>query len=517
MEKNNVITAIQTEYKGHCFDSRLEARWAVFFDACGVDWEYRPTIFNLGDGIKYCPDFLLHKVVGRFCGDLYVEVKGQMDSASAAKIDRFTARIEARRGEADSKPILIVGNIPNGNLIGTILGNIRKSSRIDENGLSYYSFETIDGKVGTAIPGISKFGGFKLFNLGGDDEFMDLGATAEAYRKARQFKFESREEVQEIMPSIPATEEVFKAILEGDIIQQAYEYNEKAPDDGASEASEEMCITHDTRIIAQVYETSNYDQFKKLDFNRDVLKSRKEKLMASFEKGRVLNPIVVNEKMEIIDGQGRYEALKELGEAIQYVIAPGSSIDDCRRMNQYNQKWTVHDWVISYANGGNLNYAILEDTRIETGLDYNVIARLAGKSIEGAGRTDVLCAGKMLFTQEDAIRVKNLKRMASEIAEALTYEKRLNKIFYSAVKIACEFPGYKHNRMLSNCKKCRGSYNQMGSIESQLKEFSRIYNYKQTGKNKLYFERYMENRGYNVRGYSDNTDSSCLDDVSTLR
>ena len=30
------IKAIQTEYNGYLFRSRLEARWAVFFDACGV-------------------------------------------------------------------------------------------------------------------------------------------------------------------------------------------------------------------------------------------------------------------------------------------------------------------------------------------------------------------------------------------------------------------------------------------------------------------------------------------------
>ena len=29
---------IETVYKGFKFRSRLEARWAVFFDACGVRW-----------------------------------------------------------------------------------------------------------------------------------------------------------------------------------------------------------------------------------------------------------------------------------------------------------------------------------------------------------------------------------------------------------------------------------------------------------------------------------------------
>lgn len=52
----NQIKAIQTQYKGYNFRSRLEARWAVFFDALGLPWEYEPEGFELSCG-KYLPDF----------------------------------------------------------------------------------------------------------------------------------------------------------------------------------------------------------------------------------------------------------------------------------------------------------------------------------------------------------------------------------------------------------------------------------------------------------------------------
>jgi hypothetical protein len=44
-----VIKAIETRYKGYRFRSRLEARWAVFFDALGVEWEYEKEGFDLGE------------------------------------------------------------------------------------------------------------------------------------------------------------------------------------------------------------------------------------------------------------------------------------------------------------------------------------------------------------------------------------------------------------------------------------------------------------------------------------
>ena len=54
-----MLRSVQTEYKGYLFRSRLEARWAVFFDVCGIRWEYEPEGILLSDGTRYLPDFYL--------------------------------------------------------------------------------------------------------------------------------------------------------------------------------------------------------------------------------------------------------------------------------------------------------------------------------------------------------------------------------------------------------------------------------------------------------------------------
>lgn len=63
------IKPIETIYNGYRFRSRLEARWAVFFDACYIEYEYEPEGYELSDGTKYLPDFYLPKF------DLFVEIK----------------------------------------------------------------------------------------------------------------------------------------------------------------------------------------------------------------------------------------------------------------------------------------------------------------------------------------------------------------------------------------------------------------------------------------------------------
>jgi hypothetical protein len=55
----NTIRPIETVYNGYRFRSRLEARWAVFFNTLDVPYSYEPEGFELGEGIRYLPDFWL--------------------------------------------------------------------------------------------------------------------------------------------------------------------------------------------------------------------------------------------------------------------------------------------------------------------------------------------------------------------------------------------------------------------------------------------------------------------------
>lgn len=64
------MKALDTRYAGRLFRSRIEARWAVFFDLCGIRWEYEEHGFELSNGERYLPDFFLPEK------KLFFEVKG---------------------------------------------------------------------------------------------------------------------------------------------------------------------------------------------------------------------------------------------------------------------------------------------------------------------------------------------------------------------------------------------------------------------------------------------------------
>jgi hypothetical protein len=52
------MKAIETSYNNYKFRSRLEARWAVYFDVLNLEYVYEPEGYQEGN-IRYLPDFWL--------------------------------------------------------------------------------------------------------------------------------------------------------------------------------------------------------------------------------------------------------------------------------------------------------------------------------------------------------------------------------------------------------------------------------------------------------------------------
>lgn len=98
---------IETHYNGYRFRSRLEARWAVFFDAVGIEYQYEQEGFEReydGEKVYYLPDFYLPQL------GVYAEVKG---SDEALKIDALKLGAMIDWGGPLAKGVVILGNIPN--------------------------------------------------------------------------------------------------------------------------------------------------------------------------------------------------------------------------------------------------------------------------------------------------------------------------------------------------------------------------------------------------------------------
>jgi hypothetical protein len=120
-----MIKAIETRYAGCHFRSRLEARWAVFFDALNIEWQYEPEAFSFTTNVplddtdttwqelNYLPDFYLPK------SKTWVEVKGCLDDVNWDKLVwavDFGNLPGVEDGWGSPEPLvpglLLLGNVP---------------------------------------------------------------------------------------------------------------------------------------------------------------------------------------------------------------------------------------------------------------------------------------------------------------------------------------------------------------------------------------------------------------------
>lgn len=79
-----IIQAVPTRYAGVLFRSRLEARWAVFMDEVGQEWEYEPERISLPGGGTYLPDFITGE-------GGYLEIKGAEEALDKPYLIRAAA------------------------------------------------------------------------------------------------------------------------------------------------------------------------------------------------------------------------------------------------------------------------------------------------------------------------------------------------------------------------------------------------------------------------------------------
>lgn len=123
----------------------------------------------------------------------------------------------------------------------------------------------------------------------------------------------------------------------------------------------ENVLSNDT-IVYQVYESYEYEKFIRLIGNRILSRVQINKIKQSImTNGWLYDPILCNEKFEIIDGQHRYEALKELGMPIQYIIVKGIAAKECQALNAAQKNWTSKDFIYFYAENKIESYIYLKD------------------------------------------------------------------------------------------------------------------------------------------------------------
>jgi len=149
----------------------------------------------------------------------------------------------------------------------------------------------------------------------------------------------------------------------------------------------------------RVEETTDYSIFKYLLGNRAIDENNKNRIKSSIEKKNLFSPIVVNEKMEIVDGQHRFAARSELGLPIQYIIVEGYDQEEVSILNSNSKNWSMMEYIRSYAKQGYSEYIkLLEIINEYNKLPSSIVIGCCAGTV-GGHRSD-LKNGKFKFANE---------------------------------------------------------------------------------------------------------------------
>jgi hypothetical protein len=136
-------------------------------------------------------------------------------------------------------------------------------------------------------------------------------------------------------------------------------------------------------IIGFIYKTSDLTKFKTIFGNRDVDKNHVKEIKESIKQFTYIGEsIIVNEKFEVIDGQHRLEACKQLqaeGENnvfIHYSIKEGYGQDEMVIVNTNSKDWNIDTHIASQATRGNESYQFILDAKKDFNMCTNVFVEM---------------------------------------------------------------------------------------------------------------------------------------------
>ena len=260
--------------------------------------------------------------------------------------------------------------------------------------------------------------------------------------------------------------------------------------------SSELFESDNSFVIIERGITTDYGLFNKHVGNRNVEEKRINKNIARLKLNGWLEffPMVVNERYEIIDGQGRFEAAKRLGCPIPYVVykcVKGSDSTLCVDINISNANWKAKDYINYYSeHEGRADYKILKENcdKYEKDLEYHVITALL-HGTNNCVNSALIPSGKFVVAKDGQSRLEWFHGLLSRNG-MIEYSKKVHgyrRVFnfgllFAAEKTRCDFES-----LCVRIKRTPPDTLSATRITDILDSFDDIYNTNRTKNKKIWF------------------------------
>jgi len=242
---------------------------------------------------------------------------------------------------------------------------------------------------------------------------------------------------------------------------------------------EENSITTSQKPFAvesdvRIWVANDYSKFVLNEFNRDPGHYKKVLESISANDYTQYQPILVDKNMNIVDGQNRFLACKELGLPIYFIVSTEIHIFAAADINQASKNWSMQDYVQHYSKRGKAPYTKMLDLCAKYGQRISVIAQF-GKMVDGVkSHTDNVKKGD--FTFRDDIDVDGFFQHLATFQKY--YKFSTNERFVKALLKMYMHPEYSEKTMANKLRIVSAIVHDQPNVELMLGELVKLYNYK---------------------------------------
>jgi hypothetical protein len=228
-----------------------------------------------------------------------------------------------------------------------------------------------------------------------------------------------------------------------------------------------------------LYSSHNYAMFTRLPHNREIRKRHVEKLAESMKLRGFLrtHPMLVNQSLQVIDGQHRLEAARQVGVPVFYkIVIEGANAESNRDLNSLTAPWNNMDYVKSYAEQGYPEYQKLLAMMAENQLPIVVFTALSTQ------RSRAIKGGTFICPSGEAVDATIAMIKAVHERHPIVAHNRFTIV---ALRRIADLPGFSLETMLDRIysypTKITGGHN----TDSAYGIFLDLYNYRTRERNKL--------------------------------
>jgi hypothetical protein len=238
----------------------------------------------------------------------------------------------------------------------------------------------------------------------------------------------------------------------------------------------------------QVLETTDYSLFSMFKGNRDVSRAKVDRLKQAMEKNPLHTFIDVNEKMQIIDGQHRFTAWKELGMPVYFIIRKGWGLKEMHTLNQLQTTFRAVDYLPGYKEMGYEDYIVFGEFMDQYGFNFMVSMALLSNTITAPRGSGYENFKNGTFKIADLDLAHQNARKITDYAEFYDGYKR-DKFCFAVLKLFKK-SDYNHEEMMEKLKIAGPRLHHQPLVNDYLIILQREYNKGKMDKNKVHWAKF---------------------------